>query len=214
MQVIAISSSYIECATAGTVTSDLECIMPTLSECQSDHPTESTEATVFPLADFQSCSKNSAGKSEIVTARGNSGIVTSPGFPNHYLDQVDCLIKINVSSGCQAKLTFCNFDLEQDSDPNESGCPNDYLEVSTNVDETDGTKRVGKFCGPFIPSHFLSWNNEFTLHFWTDFSTTYGGFKAYYNAECPTKESPTLGTVETRKSITGNFCEVKSKPGS
>ena len=122
------------------------------------------------ILEFHSCGQNLTGK---------SGIVTSPGFPSDYPNELNCLIRIQVPFGCQAKLAFCSFDLEEDPDPNVSECV-DYLEVTG--EETADNKESGKFCGTVIPPVLVSSTNEFSLRFWTDFSGTWSGFKAYYSA--------------------------------
>jgi hypothetical protein len=49
------------------------------------------------------------------------GTFTSPGYPNAYTENVNCVWYISVQPGLRIRLTFTSFQL--------GGCPNDYVVV-------------------------------------------------------------------------------------
>ena len=107
---------------------------------------------------------------------GASGIVTSPGFPSFYPNNLNCYIYIWVPAAYRARLVFTNFDLEE-----QDSCSYDSLEVFDG-DTNESDKRFGKFCGSSIPPAVVSSTNELLLHFVSDDSTTGKGFRAHYMA--------------------------------
>ena len=74
-----------------------------------------------------------------------------------------------VDVGSTIKLTFTDFDLEDDP-----GCAYDYVSVV----DTDGTTQLAKLCGDSIPSAIKSSGNKLTVVFHSDQSVTKKGFEA------------------------------------
>ena len=66
---------------------------------------------------FQGCSKNFTG---------GQGTISSPGFPNAYPSNSDCVSRIHTSPGTRVVVSFLGISIE-----NSSGCSKDYIEVST-----------------------------------------------------------------------------------
>jgi hypothetical protein len=77
-----------------------------------------------------------------------------------------------VDPGNRIKLTFTSFDLEDN--PN---CEYDYVKVV----DSDGTTKLAKLCGSFIPSIIKSSGNKLTVVFYSDDSVTKKGFLATWS---------------------------------
>ena len=78
---------------------------------------------------FQGSSPSSSVERELAT----SGVLTSPNFPERYLDRLDIVKKIQVPEGNTIRIRFTDFDCEREYD---------YVTITDN----DGT-RLGLFDG-------------------------------------------------------------------
>ncbi len=105
-----------------------------------------------------------------------TGVITSPNYPNPYEDSRTCLYEILAPLGKAIILHFEDFDLEDTSYPD---CDYDYLKVFDGIDAN--ATEVGKYCGATIPSDSTSTLNVMVLQFQTDASISTKGFKATYN---------------------------------
>ena len=113
---------------------------------------------------------------ETVTTPG--GTIISPNYPNNnYDDNLDC--KVTITFGGQVKITFVQFDLEEDDqDPNDL-CGYDWIQVyDANTLNPDYTDLISsKLCGKDNPSPITSFGNSMNLLFHSDSSTTSKGFE-------------------------------------
>ena len=108
---------------------------------------------------------------------GESGIITSPGYPYSYPTNISCYIHIRVPPMCRAALAFCSFHLEK-----VDKCSYDFLKVFESNTTDSSKRRLGKYCGGNTPPTVVSSTNELLLHFVSDDTTTFSGFYAQYRA--------------------------------
>ncbi|RZC32589.1 cubilin, partial [Asbolus verrucosus] len=89
------------------------------------------------------------------TINSPTGSITSPGYPEPYNVNTECLWKISVSAGSIIQVVFSDLDLEEQSD-----CTMDYIEL------LDGpslnSKSLGKYCS-VNPSFVRSTSNTMTI---------------------------------------------------
>ncbi|XP_007894517.1 tumor necrosis factor-inducible gene 6 protein [Callorhinchus milii] len=112
--------------------------------------------------------------------------IKSPGYPDEYEDQQICYWHIRLKYGQRIKLSFLEFDVEEDM-----SCLSDYLEIYDSYDDMLGF--VGRYCGNELPPKIISTGNVMTLKFLSDSSITAGGFLLTYVAVNP----PANGTSTT-----------------
>uniref|UniRef100_A0A8C9LA03 CUB and Sushi multiple domains 2 n=1 Tax=Pavo cristatus TaxID=9049 RepID=A0A8C9LA03_PAVCR len=133
----------------------------------------------------------------VVPCGGNlterKGTILSPGFPEPYLNSLNCVWKISVPEGAgiqvlSAHIQFLNFSTE----PNH-----DFVEVRNGPYDTSSV--IGRFSGTEIPGSLLSTSHETTVYFHSDHSQNKPGFKLEYQAyelqECPDPEPFANGVV-------------------
>ncbi|GBP07541.1 Cubilin homolog [Eumeta japonica] len=107
---------------------------------------------------------------------GDSGVITSPGYPKTYPLNRNCEYIIHVAIGKAIQLTFVNFDLEG----GYRTCWNDFVEIHDGLDANSTS--LGKFCGGSQPPVQTSSLNYMYLKFVSDFSVTGTGFYANYTS--------------------------------
>ncbi|KAH0948163.1 hypothetical protein HN011_006977 [Eciton burchellii] len=99
------------------------------------------------------------------------GTITSPGYPNSYPLNAECIWILNTSPGNKVTLTFTEFDIES-----SENCDLDYLEIREN--NGIGTL-IGVFCGKNTAS--LTSSSVLWIKFKSDALGTAKGFVAEYN---------------------------------
>ncbi|XP_057290630.1 A disintegrin and metalloproteinase with thrombospondin motifs 6-like [Hydractinia symbiolongicarpus] len=106
--------------------------------------------------------------------RGN---FTSPGYPNDYPNNMECVHIIQVPEG---KVIQLQFDKMSVVAPDDKECKNDFVKVM----DGDCVSRLGesKFCGKSIPPPFTSTTNRLCVKFFSDDSQNDEGFIAKYHA--------------------------------
>ncbi|VDK77525.1 unnamed protein product [Dibothriocephalus latus] len=92
------------------------------------------------------------------TLKRDKGTITSPGFPSIYLQDKECIWKIQVPAGFSIALTFDTFDLETDKD-----CSYDYIEIFDGIPFS--SPMLQKLCGTDLPNPIWSTSNTMSLHF-------------------------------------------------
>lgn len=103
--------------------------------------------------------------------------IESPGYPNNYPNNAECLWEIHVADGYTIQLKSDNrFHLE-DSD----GCLKDFVEVWDWVNDQWVT--LGKKCGRQTPT-FNSTTNKLRIMFRSDNATSFRGFKVSWITSC------------------------------
>ena len=98
-------------------------------------------------------------------------ILTSPNYPNEYLNNMECGTKIRFQPGERVVLEVEHFHVEH-----HSACVWDYVEVRDG-DNASYTRIEPKLCGSAIPSPIISSGNTLFLWFKTDDDMTHSGFK-------------------------------------
>ncbi|XP_070842448.1 cubilin [Chaetodon trifascialis] len=117
-----------------------------------------------------------------------------PNLDGRYEPWMDCLWIIEMPVNRAINLTFNSFDLES-----SFTCRYDYVKVFDG--DNINFPLVGKFCGEFIPSYFVSSGNLLTIHFVTDSSVQRQGFNATYRA-VPLLCGGTLNATTTPQTLT------------
>ena len=124
------------------------------------------------------------------TTTDSSGEISSPFYPLHYPDNVDCLWKIIMPSSETVALVFEMFDIEPSA---SSRCEDDFVEIY------DGSTSLGKYCsGNRPPRQITSSSNSLLVIFKSDNQTTptYTGFIAAY-ASCGSYLTEPRGYLES-----------------
>ncbi|XP_019628186.1 PREDICTED: procollagen C-endopeptidase enhancer 1-like [Branchiostoma belcheri] len=103
---------------------------------------------------------------------GDSGTITSPGYPNRYKDNLRCSWTITVSRG-RAAIRFTSIDIQ-----GHSTCAYDYLTVYDGANSS-GTQ-LGKFCGKTIPPPVVASGKTRHLVFISDSLVNGQGFSIEY----------------------------------
>lgn len=104
-----------------------------------------------------------------------NGEITSPGYPNQYPLNLDCIWVILAPSNQVIQVEFRSFQLER-----QSRCLYDYLEVRDG-DRSD-MPLLGKFCGDVVPSPVKSSQNAMYIKFHSDGLTPKRGFQLKWHA--------------------------------
>ncbi|XP_078540813.1 astacin-like metalloendopeptidase [Lissotriton helveticus] len=108
------------------------------------------------------------------TSAQDNGIVTSPGYPLEYPNDMDCVMAILAPAGYKISMTFTQFDLE-----NFPGCGSDYLIINDGARST--SKTIGKYCGNIQIPHLVSTGRSLLLQFHSDSWVNAAGFQANYS---------------------------------
>ncbi|KAF7988031.1 hypothetical protein HCN44_007525 [Aphidius gifuensis] len=103
----------------------------------------------------------------------------SPNYPQNYQASVDCVRVLEADEGMLLKLDFRDiFELEAANNDKETECRFDYLEVR------DGkygfSTLIKKYCGTNFPPEIISKSRYLWLHFHSDDTIEYQGFKAIW----------------------------------
>lgn len=103
--------------------------------------------------------------------------IESPGYPNNYPNNAECLWEIHLAEGYTMQLKPGDrFHLEE-----SDGCTKDFLEVWDWVD--DKWVLLGRKCGRQTPM-FNSTTNKLRILFRSDNVTSFQGFKVTWNTSC------------------------------
>ncbi|KAK3734982.1 hypothetical protein QZH41_004395 [Actinostola sp. cb2023] len=105
--------------------------------------------------------------------------ITSPRYPGHYPNDIECTWLITVPDGLKVKLKFKFFYME-----NGERCDNDYVEVRDGP--SYDSLKLGRFCGVSKPETQLSSQSKMWIRFSANSYHNYNGFDASWS---PTKDS-------------------------
>lgn len=133
----------------------------------------SNEASGFKLT-FEGHSQACGGHIQLHDG-DTPGYITSPGYPQNYPQNIDCVWVISVPNGEAVQL---DFEEEFYIEPTSS-CQFDYLEVRDG--SSVSAELLSRLCGNTLPSTQRSTGSFMTLRFRTDTSVTHKGFKARYS---------------------------------
>uniref|UniRef100_A0A8C6TIS3 CUB and Sushi multiple domains 2 n=1 Tax=Neogobius melanostomus TaxID=47308 RepID=A0A8C6TIS3_9GOBI len=153
---------------------------------------------------------NSSTPSCIVPCGGNltsrTGTVLSPGFPEPYLNSLNCVWKITVPEGSGIQIQVISFVTEQNWDS---------LEVFDGGDNTD--TMLGSFSGTTVPALLNSTSNQLYLHFFSDISVSAAGFRLEYKTvsltSCPEPVVPMNGIKVGERLQMNNVVSFQCEPG-
>ncbi|XP_015441120.1 cubilin isoform X1 [Pteropus alecto] len=106
----------------------------------------------------------------------DSGMITSPNFPNNYPKNWKCVYRITVETSQQIALHFKNFSLEEAIGRQ---CVADFVEIRDGGYETSPS--LGKYCGSNLPPRIISHSNKLWLQFKSDGLVSRSGFSAYWD---------------------------------
>ncbi|XP_011637168.1 cubilin-like [Pogonomyrmex barbatus] len=99
------------------------------------------------------------------------GVITSPGYPNSYPLNAECVWVLNTSPGNRISLVFSEFDVES-----SENCDLDYLEIR---EDSGIGKLISISCGKDATE--IASSNKLWIKFKSDGSGTAKGFMAEYN---------------------------------
>ena len=117
---------------------------------------------------FGTCKGNFA----YTTHAGLETIINSPGYPDRYEDNLDCIYNIVTDPNYIISLSFINVDIEACTN-----CNCDYLEIHDGLDAS--APSLGRYCGTDIKD-ITSSGNRMWIIFHTDGQTTRNGFSISY----------------------------------
>ncbi|XP_040449627.1 cubilin isoform X3 [Falco naumanni] len=100
-----------------------------------------------------------------------TGVLTSPNYPNNYPVRIECIYTITVGINRKIVLRFTNFSLER-----SNICRNDHVEIRDGGYET--SPYLGKYCGTDLPPVIISHGNKLWIKFVSDVFFTGRGFSA------------------------------------
>lgn len=103
-------------------------------------------------------------------------VIYSPGYPNNYPNNTDCVRILEAEMDRVLRLDFRDsFAIEPSDD-----CKFDYLEIR---DGAHGfSNKLGQFCGHEFPPIITSKDRHLWLHFHSDDNIEYSGFTAIYES--------------------------------
>uniref|UniRef100_A0A672HTS6 Cubilin (intrinsic factor-cobalamin receptor) n=1 Tax=Salarias fasciatus TaxID=181472 RepID=A0A672HTS6_SALFA len=103
------------------------------------------------------------------------GYLTTPGWPDLYPFNMDCVVVLKAPQNSSISFFFNSFNMESHSD-----CRFDYLEVRNG--STADSPLIGRFCGSTLPSPIFPRSNQLYLHLKSDFSFVLDGFEATWTS--------------------------------
>ncbi|KAE8580208.1 hypothetical protein XENTR_v10024356 [Xenopus tropicalis] len=108
----------------------------------------------------------------------SNGTIESPGFPDKYPHNLDCVFTIVAKPKMEIILQFLTFDLEHDPlQAGEGDCKYDWLDI---WDGVPSGPLIGRYCGTKTPSEIRSSTGILSLTFHTDMAVAKDGFSARY----------------------------------
>uniref|UniRef100_A0A915CMW5 CUB domain-containing protein n=1 Tax=Ditylenchus dipsaci TaxID=166011 RepID=A0A915CMW5_9BILA len=113
-----------------------------------------------------------------------SGFIFSPGFPDDYPDNRDCIYKIKVPEGNLVNLVFYTFNLLSEC------CDNVKIFNGDSTDETDRIKKVTGNMVSSVPAVRTKTSNVMTVNFISDMQNHDKGFYARFDAIPLSNTSP------------------------
>ncbi|NXG06124.1 NRP2 protein, partial [Sakesphorus luctuosus] len=108
-----------------------------------------------------------------------NGTIESPGFPDKYPHNLDCVFTIIAKPKTEILLHFLLFDLEHDPlQVGEGDCKYDWLDIWDGIPNVGPL--IGRYCGTKMPSDIRSTTGVLSLTFHTDLAVAKDGFSAQY----------------------------------
>uniref|UniRef100_A0A8C0FEB1 Cubilin n=1 Tax=Bubo bubo TaxID=30461 RepID=A0A8C0FEB1_BUBBB len=133
---------------------------------------------LYFVTDYSIASEGfSANYISLDASKGNiteTGVLTSPNYPNNYPVRMECIYTITVGINRQIVLSFTNFTLQ-----GNKRCTEDYVEIRNGGYET--SPPLGKYCGTDLPPVIISHGNKLWIKFVSDVYGTGNGFSAEWD---------------------------------
>ncbi|KAG8558788.1 hypothetical protein GDO81_017148 [Engystomops pustulosus] len=108
-----------------------------------------------------------------------NGTIESPGYPDKYPHNLDCVFTILAKPKMEIILQFLTFDLEHDPlQVAEGDCKYDWLDIWDGIPNVGPL--IGRYCGTKTPSEIRSSTGILSLTFHTDMAVAKDGFSARY----------------------------------
>ncbi|XP_075413304.1 CUB and sushi domain-containing protein 1 [Tenrec ecaudatus] len=146
----------------------------------------------------------------VVPCSGNftqrRGTILSPGYPEPYGNNLNCVWKITVTEGSGIQIQVISFATEQNWDS---------LEIYDGADMT--APRLGSFSGTTVPALLNSTSNQLYLHFQSDISVAAAGFHLEYKtvglAACQEPALPSNGIKTGDRYMVNDVLSFQCEPG-
>ncbi|KAM4836887.1 CUB and sushi domain-containing protein 1 [Thomomys bottae] len=153
---------------------------------------------------------NDTTPSCVVPCSGNftqrRGTILSPGYPEPYGNNLNCVWKITVTEGSGIQIQVISFATEQNWDS---------LEIHDGGDVT--APRLGSFSGTTVPALLNSTSNQLYLHFQSDISVAAAGFHLEYKtvglAACQEPALPSNGIKIGDRYMVNDVLSFQCEPG-
>ncbi|XP_064201733.1 neuropilin-1a-like isoform X1 [Anguilla rostrata] len=125
-----------------------------------------------------------------------SGVIRSPGYPEKYPHNLDCVFMVFAPDMSEIVLEFQNFNLEPDTTPpNGAICRYDWLEV---WDGFPGVgPHIGRYCGQTSPGRVVAHTGILSITINTDSAIAKEGFSANFTVI----ERPTPADFQCREAM-------------
>ncbi|CAL8314814.1 unnamed protein product [Gadus morhua 'NCC'] len=121
-----------------------------------------------------------------------SGIITTPGFPDKYPNNLECTFMILAPKMSEIVVEFHSFDMEPDTTPPPGAqCRYDWLEIWDGYPAVG--PHIGRYCGQSSPGRVMSYTGILSLSITTDSAISKEGFSANYTVR---QRSPPPGHGE------------------
>ncbi|CAL4083475.1 unnamed protein product [Meganyctiphanes norvegica] len=155
---------------------EVETYAPVASGTEAQDTTEAPTQTETPVVvtsppEIPNCGATIDG------SVSESGIITTPNYPNQYSHGLYCIWKIKGGKGKRVRLSFEDFEVT-----GTPGCEDDHLIVSTSGDKND--EKAARLCGSDNPDEYLTGSDTMYIEFRSAPSgDTCRGFSAKYILE-------------------------------
>ena len=131
------------------------------------------------------------------TMTAESGSIESPGYPDYYINNMNCEWKIRVAEGSIISAYLVTLDMERTNAA--KNCEFDYLEIYDSDNGNEARKSLGKFCNHNDISRpvIKTTGNKMFIRFVTDATINRGGFKLNYRTDCNQTLIGRYGVIES-----------------
>ncbi|KAL2080247.1 hypothetical protein ACEWY4_024040 [Coilia grayii] len=140
----------------------------------------------------------------VLTAR--KGTILSPGYPEPYDNNVNCVWKVSVPEGAGIQIQVVSFATEHNWDS---------LEFYDGPDSN--APRLGSYSGTTIPPLLNTTSNNLYLNFISDISVSAAGFHLEYTAigleSCPEPQTPNYGVKLGDRYMVGDVVQFQCEQG-
>ncbi|MBN3314648.1 CSMD3 protein, partial [Atractosteus spatula] len=134
------------------------------------------------------------------------GTILSPGYPEPYDNNLNCVWKISVPEGAGIQIQVVSFATEHNWDSL------DFYDGSDN-----NAPRLGSYSGTTIPQLLNSTSNSLYLNFQSDISVSAAGFHLEYTAigldSCPEPQTPNNGIKVGDRYMVGDVVSFQCDQG-